>query len=58
MYLAHQSVETYYETMFIMAQDYKWSISEIEGLIPWERDIYVLLLANWVKRKNENKTQT
>jgi len=25
-------------------QYHKWSLTEIEGLMPWERDIYVALL--------------
>jgi len=30
-------------------------LSEIEAMIPWERDIYVQLLINWIKEENERK---
>jgi len=30
-------------------------LSEIESMIPWERDIYVQLLINWIKEENERK---
>jgi hypothetical protein len=40
-----------------MAQDYKWSISEIESMMPWERDIYALMIASWVKKKNEARNK-
>jgi len=30
-------------------------LSEIENMIPWERDIYVQLLIDWIKKENERK---
>jgi hypothetical protein len=44
----------YYSTNFTLVNRYNWSISEIENLIPWEREIYIsLLLANEEKKKQE-----
>ena len=37
-------LENYYKINFALLQFHKWSLSEIEGLIPWERDIYIGLL--------------
>ena len=34
-------------------QHHKYSITEIEHMIPWERDIYVTMLINYIKQKNE-----
>ena len=31
----------------------KYSLSELEEMIPWERKIYVELVAKWVKEENE-----
>ena len=31
---------------------YKWSLSDIENMMPWERDIYLIKLAEWVKEEN------
>jgi len=36
-----------------MVQHHKWSLTEIEDMLPYERDIYVLLLQNWIKEENE-----
>jgi len=36
-------------------QHHKYSITEIESLIPWERDIYVSMLVNHIKEENERK---
>ena len=34
----------YYDYNFSMIQHHQWSLSDLENLIPWERDIYVELL--------------
>ena len=37
---------------------HKWSVTEVENLIPWEREIYLLLLMKWIEEENErNKLQ-
>jgi hypothetical protein len=38
-------------------QHHKYSLSEIEGLIPWERDVYVSMLINYIKEENEKRQQ-
>ena len=30
-------------------QHHKYSLTEIENMMPWERDIYVGLLVEWIK---------
>ena len=34
-------------------QHHKYSLTEIENLMPWERDIYVNMLINHIKEENE-----
>ena len=36
-----------------MAQHHKYSITEIENMIPWEKEIYVSMLAERLKEKKE-----
>jgi len=38
-------------------QEYKYSLTEIEHLIPWERTIYISLLNQYIKEKEEQKAQ-
>ena len=38
-----------------MAQHHKYSISEIESLIPFERDIYMDLLMDYLRKLEEAK---
>ena len=34
-------------------QHHKYSLTEIENMIPWERDIYVDMLVQHIKEENE-----
>jgi len=36
-------------------QHHKYSISDIEQMLPWERDIYVSMLTNYIKEENEKR---
>jgi len=36
-----------------MIQHHKWSLSDIENMIPFERQVYVLLLHQWLKEENK-----
>ena len=43
----------YYETNFALIQHHKYSLSELENMIPWERDVYVGLLVKHIKEEKE-----
>ena len=32
---------------------HKYSLTELENMMPWEREIYMGLLAKWVQDENE-----
>ena len=34
-------------------QHYKYSLTELENMMPWERDIYIGLLMEFIKEENE-----
>ena len=40
-----------------MIQHHKWSLTELEDMLPYERDIYVALLQNWIQEENEKIKQ-
>ena len=40
-----------------MIQHHKWSLTELEDMMPYERDIYVSLLQKWVEEENERIKQ-
>jgi len=40
-----------------MVQHHKYSLTELENMIPWEREIYVGLLMKHVQEENERRKQ-
>ena len=36
-----------------MIQHHKWSLTELDNMVPFERQIYVILLQNWIREENE-----
>jgi hypothetical protein len=42
-----------YKLNFQLMQHHKYSLSEIEDMIPFEREIYLALLAKHIKDENE-----
>ena len=51
--MPQHDLESYYKTNFALIQHHKYSLSDIENLIPWERDIYVTLLKQWIEEEND-----
>ena len=36
-----------------MIQQHNWSLTEIENMLPYEREVYLALLAEHVKKENQ-----
>jgi hypothetical protein len=36
-----------------LMQHHKYSLTELESMMPWEREIYMGLLMQWIKEENE-----
>ena len=34
---------------------HKYSLTELDNMIPWEKDVYVGLLSNYIKEENEKR---
>ena len=49
----YSSLESYYRTIWGMVHHHKWSISDIENLIPFERDLYVDMTSDYLKKQEE-----
>jgi len=50
-------LENYYKINFALMQYHKYSLTEIENLIPWERDIYVSLLQQHLEEEKLKQQQ-
>ena len=58
MALSHNTLGNYYSSIFSLAQHHKYSISDIENLIPFERDIYVEMLLAHIKELEDAKQKS
>ena len=47
------SLKQYYETFFAMMQHHNYSLTELENMMPYERDIYTQMLENHIQEENE-----
>ena len=50
--MAHMDLESYFKLNFALMQHHKYSLTEIENMIPWERDIYLGLLNQYIEDEN------
>ena len=51
MLLSHNNLANYYSLVFSLAQHHKYSIAEVEELVPFERDIYVAMLMDHLEKE-------
>ena len=50
-------LENYLKLNFALMQYHKYSLTEIENMIPWERDIYVELLKQHLEEEKVKQQQ-
>jgi hypothetical protein len=53
----YDSLKNYFETNFALMQHHKYNLEDIEHMMPWEKNIYVTLLVNYIKEENEKLQQ-
>ena len=52
MSMAHEDLASYYKLNFALMQHHKYSLTELENMMSWEREIYVSLLQQYVEEEN------
>ena len=50
--MAQMNLESYFKLNFALMQHHKYSLTEIENMMPWERDIYLGLLNQYIEEEN------
>ena len=55
--MAHEDLESYYKTNFALIQHHKYSLTELENMIPWKRDIYLTLLQQYIEEEKLKQQQ-
>ena len=55
--MAHTNLESYYKINFAMMQHHKYSLTELESMMPWEREVYLTLLQQYIEEENLKSQQ-
>ena len=50
--MAHEDLASYYKMNFALMQHHKYSLTELENMIPWEREVYLSLLQQYIEEEN------
>lgn len=55
---SHDTLPNHYELNFNLMKHHNFSLSDIENMMPYERDVYVLLLMRWMQEEKERLQQS
>lgn len=44
--------------MFTLTHQYKYTLTELENMMPWERDMYIAMVNNWVREETDRVNKT
>ena len=50
--MSHEDLESYYKMNFALMHHHKYSLTQLENMIPWEREIYISLLQQHIEEEN------
>jgi hypothetical protein len=56
--MAHTDLASYYKVNFALMQHHKYSLMELENMIPWEKEIYLTLLHQYIEEENLKQKQS
>ncbi len=54
---SHDTLSNHYELNFNLMKHHNFSLTDLEDMMPYERDVYVLLLRRWIQEENERIEQ-
>lgn len=43
----------YFQTNFALIHHHKWQIEYIDNLMPWEKEVYIMMLMDFLKAEEE-----
>jgi hypothetical protein len=55
--LSHETLSNHYTTNFALLQHHKYSLTELDSMIPWEREIYLTLLLKHLEKERADEQQ-
>jgi len=55
--MSHTDLASYFQINFALMQHHKYSLTELENMIPWEKEIYLTLLQQYIEEENLKQQQ-
>ena len=55
--MGHDKLRNYFKSNFALMQHHKWSLSEIENMLPWERYVYMEMLQAFLAEQEKQQKQ-
>jgi hypothetical protein len=51
----YDNIVNFYKTNFALMQHHKYSLAELENMIPWEKYVYIDLLSEFLKKQEQDR---
>lgn len=51
--MSYSNLAIYYKNIFNLIQIHKYALSDIESMIPYERDLYIGMLIDFIEEENK-----
>lgn len=51
--MRYETLENYFRTNFALMQFHKYSLTELENMIPWEYSLYVTMISQHIEQENQ-----
>lgn len=55
--LGGDNLGNYFKTNFALMHHHKYSLSELETMIPWQKEVYIAMLVNHLKSEKQRLEQ-
>ena len=53
MALCNDTLINHYKMNFALMQYHKYSLTELDNMVPWEREIYIAMLVDYLEKEKE-----
>ena len=53
--MGHDKLGNVFNTNFSLMQHHKWSLTELEAMMPWERYVYIDLLQAYIREEERKR---
>ena len=50
-----ERLATYYQTNFSLMQHHKYDLETLENMMPFERELYIMLLSQHIEEQNQQQ---